>query len=681
MLVKPTIAQQSVYDLCAYILTFIGLLVCGFILQKIVPVESLVTENVKAIFIPSSRFYLVPETKERILFVALIGLLLPVNFIALRIVSLKTAQDKFFNNALLHKKIALLMSFMLLLPVCSAGFLPLIIGLPVIISKLQTLGLQICATVMLAAAVFLSASTLRPLILQPRKAISIRWLQLSLAVILSLVILISVLSFRVLSIFEVNEEQLWITHFEAVFYTVSQVVAGKTLLVDLPAQYGMYSEILKPIFSVIGLSVLNFTAVMAFLQIIGMLALLWLCLRLIKNNILKFFCVASLCLLMGETWRLRLSMVTGYYFDEVYQVWPLRFVFPALSLCVFYALQKHSKSYSAIILMAGFSGLAIVWNLDSGIPVFGAFLAYLFLRFVFPIDESREQVIKKTLLAIMVVLIGVISFGMYLQLKAGQAIQWQDWMKYQRIFYQTGFGMLPIPINTLHPWMAIIGVYVFAITGALSRRMQRKPALIWDLLFFMAIMGLGLFSYYQGRSHIINCIQVAWPAIIIAFILTDRTLRAIRGKLLPLVFLDALLPILLLGSLWTAIFINSVPMLLSVAQQHVQLMSQAPKTRVTENIAFIRHWTQGTKQAVIISPFQAVYFAETGLASAINGPGIVETMLVADFERFYYILRTEQTIRHLFVEEDQLPQVLAKIDRHYKIKARSGYGLVYLSAF
>ena len=154
MLVKPTIAQQSVYDLCAYILTFIGLLVCGFILQKIVPVESLVTENVKAIFIPSSRFYLVPEAKERFFFVALIGLLLPVNFIALRIVSLKTAQDKFFNNALLHKKIALLMSFMLLLPVCSAGFLPLIIGLPVIISKLQTLGLQICATVMLADAFF-----------------------------------------------------------------------------------------------------------------------------------------------------------------------------------------------------------------------------------------------------------------------------------------------------------------------------------------------------------------------------------------------------------------------------------------------------------------------------------------------------------------------------------------------
>jgi hypothetical protein len=357
----------------------------------------------------------------------------------------------------------------------------------------------------------------------------------------------------------------------------------------------------------------------------------------------------------------------------------LRFLFPALSLCTFYLLPKREKNYTAIALMAWFSGVAITWNLDSGIPVFGAFIAYLLLQAIFPIQNNRLLALKKILLAIAIVLIWLVSFGLYLQFKAEQTILWQDLLKYQQIFYQAGFFMLPMP-TTIAPWMAVIGVYIFAIIGALSRRIQKKHAPVWDMLFFMAILGLGLFAYYQGRSHILVLTGVLWPAMLIAFILADRTLRAIRVQLLPFVFIGTLVPVVLLGLMLTAVFINTLPILLSVAQHNGQIMSQAATTPVTENIAFIRQHTQQTKTAVIYSQHQAVYFAETGLASAVNGPGIVETILVSDLERFFNALRTKP-VAHVFVQQDKLTkltQVLAKLKGCYKIKAQSHYGLVYL---
>ena len=55
-------------------------------------------------------------------------------------------------------------------------------------------------------------------------------------------------------------------HFLAYFDSVVQVFLGKTLLVDMAPQYGLYALLLKPLFKVIGLSVLNFTLVMAGLK-------------------------------------------------------------------------------------------------------------------------------------------------------------------------------------------------------------------------------------------------------------------------------------------------------------------------------------------------------------------------------------------------------------------------------
>lgn len=100
---------------------------------------------------------------------------------------------------------------------------------------------------------------------------------------------------------------------------------------------------------------------------------------------------------------------------------------------------------------------------------------------------------------------------------------------------------------------------------------------------------------------------------------------------------------------------------------------------MTENIAFIHRCSINANKAAIISRNQAVYFAETGLISAVNGPGIGETILVADREQFFNQLFTKP-VEYLFVQQALLSkEMYAKLLQHYQVKARSKYGMVFLS--
>ena len=55
------------------------------------------------------------------------------------------------------------------------------------------------------------------------------------------------------------------SHFNVVFFPVVQVYQGKALLINCSSQYGLYPQLLLPLFCLVGLSVLSFTVVMALL--------------------------------------------------------------------------------------------------------------------------------------------------------------------------------------------------------------------------------------------------------------------------------------------------------------------------------------------------------------------------------------------------------------------------------
>ena len=464
-------------------------------------------------------------------------------------------------------------------------------------------------------------------------------------------------------------------HFEAVFYAVSQVMAGRTLLADLPAQYGLYAELLRPLFSITGLSVLKFTVLMTVLQGIACFALLAFCARTMHLTWLRCLAVLTLSMFVGSTWIAISDSPLGH---EYYQLWPIRFFFPAISLLAFLAARRRGMSQHWVGLTAALAGIAIVWNLESGIAVFGALVACLLVRLLFGDPSDRVQNARLFLTGLLLPIALVAIFFLFLSFKSDGRIHLLEWAKYQTIFYSTGFGMLPMSPRP-HPWMAVLGLYLYGIAGAVLAHFERKPSVDWDVILYLSIIGLGLFTYYQGRSHDVVLSFVIWPAILIAYLLADRTLRSVRAGRLPRPMAWSSTPVIIFGMLISLQWLIGVPKLVGMTYASVRAIASGPSASLNEAITFIQAKVGSDRAAEILDPGQSVYFAATGLGSATGGPGMVETLLVEDRDRLINGL-SAAPVGHVFIKlgpDGQIPLPYRGLLSVYRV-VETKNGLQYL---
>ncbi len=494
----------------------------------------------------------------------------------------------------------------------------------------------------------------------------------AISVALILIVVLTVIAGRIRSASMIYGDP----HFEAVFYTMSQVMVGKTLLADLPSQYGLYAELLRPLFAVVGFSVLKFTLVMTALQVIGCLALLKVCFALLRPTWVRILAVLSISLFVGSTW---VAISDSSFGHEYYQLWPIRFFFPAVSLLLFVEALRRGLPPRWVASMALVDGLAIIWNVESGIAVFGALIVPLLIRFLFDGAVARKRNAGVLALGALLPIAVVGGFFVVLYFKSSGALHPFDWFKYQMIFYSTGFGMLPMP-RYPHPWMTVLGFYLFAIVGAVWVRGAGQRSLHWDAMLYLAIMGFGLFTYYQGRSHDVVLSFVIWPAILIAFILADRVLRAVASGRLPKATAWSAVPVVLFGVLMSLRCLAGLPGLVATTYAEVKSVRAGRSAALDQTILFIKSKVGSADSAAIVDPGQAVLFAETGLASAEPGPGVVEMLLREDEDRFLTAILTSP-VPHLFIRpraDGSMPPPYSGLLAAYQV-TDSEQGLQYLT--
>ncbi|EKD54158.1 MAG: hypothetical protein ACD_60C00119G0004 [uncultured bacterium] len=484
-------------------------------------------------------------------------------------------------------------------------------------------------------------------------------------------------SFRVPSIYIVNHHLLWTSNFNAVFYSMAQVMAGKTLLFNLPAQYGLYAELLKPLFSLLGLSVFKFTLVMAFLEIMGLLALLMVLVQLLKSRLLILLAILSLCLDRAGVW-----MVVNYlYNDQYYQYDPIRFFFPAISILLFLNIIKKMDA-KKVILFSVIAALSSLWNIDTGVPIIGAFLSYLLAQSILGrAHVSRFYLLKLLGFAITTILFVLLVFAYYLRTKAGAPIHFGQLLQYQHTFYILGFLMIPLPRGGIYPWHIIFMTYLFGMCAAFYNWFKGYHSLRWDTVFYISVLGIGLFVYYTGRAHIYNLIAVSWPAFLLMFIFVDWLLRMISLKKLPLIFMTLCLPMVTLSVLLASNYLYGLPTLYRTGHPAwLALYHQTPNTTV-KNIVFIKKHLHGDQSAFIAAPNQAVYYGELGLEASIDGASETEIILQSDYDELQQELRTkalQKSIKHIFIQKNKLA-AFAKNLPGYRIAAASPSGLLYIT--
>ncbi len=443
-------------------------------------------------------------------------------------------------------------------------------------------------------------------------------------------------------------------------------------------QYGFYSFYLKPVFRVIGLTIYSFSLVMTVLYLLGIIAIAVPIYRNLQNIYLKLLLIPALCALQGG-----LIQVHAVW-DPYFQYYPIRFIVPALSVLMLYMILRTKKEnirFCLMVLSSFLLGFLVFWNFDSGIVTIIAWLGFFLLLAAAETFKCRSMFNPESLLFLAVagmlaLGVGVAGFILFTCDKSG--LSFARLFEMQRVFYLTGFNMLPIP-RSPHPWMAVAGVYVvtLVLTLPVILRTGLQCSTKRMLGLYIAIIGIGLFTYYQGRSHDRVLPAVIWPAIFCCFLACDWCLSVNSAKRLSLIMFLTLPFLILSVSLTVKLawnfpwYFNRIILLHQELATNELTTSIAPISYTFDSLSEYRN--EAPDSVLIIHPAESVYYVESGLHPL--------PLLSSEQERFF--LRKQETdmqniirsgtVRHLFINP-----ILIQTPRYEKIAEtiRSKYKLV-----
>ena len=414
-------------------------------------------------------------------------------------------------------------------------------------------------------------------------------------------------------------------HFEAVFYPLSQIMQGKTLLVDFQNQYGLYPHFLEPVFRVVGISALTFSITMATLSGATLL-LLYVSLRKVLHH--------GLFALLGIFVFFLFARVIppAIPFDPYFQNMPIRTLFPAILffLTISYLGRPSFRARSSLFLAAG---LGLLWNQDAGVVSLVSVIATLFYKDFCHMGIRRAVIALIGNLILTAVAIGLVlaAYGAFAFLRSSSWPDYGRMLTYQGIFYGAGYNCLPMKL--LHPWNALALVYLVAMVYAVHRRHEGNASLGTCAVVYFTILGCGIFSYFQGRSHDLNLTAVAYPAVFILLILArelwgdaaeGKALSFSRGLLLSL--------ILVFFGYVLLTFIGSQDRIAADLRRGMAALGHR-WCAMEDDVQFIKDHTRPGERIFIDSgKHMGVLYAETRTANPVNTPGFTELVLQKDLD-------------------------------------------------
>ncbi|MEI7952944.1 MAG: hypothetical protein WCH37_09750 [Synechococcaceae cyanobacterium ELA182] len=452
------------------------------------------------------------------------------------------------------------------------------------------------------------------------------------------------LAFRVFGFSHLSDSAVWSDHLDAVVAVFAQVRAGHTLLVDVPSQYGLYPEMLAPALSLLPSGLLGLTLAFAAIQLISLLSLMSVLRRRLHQPLVLLSALLALAMV-----TFGLHSLIGLRFSEpdpYFQYWPVRFVGPALSVPVTFWVFRH-LSWKRLLTMSVFTGLCLFWNIDSGAAVlYGQCMLFLLLS---GIAMARRHCggwrWRRLALASLCTMLGsMLTLSMLvflLSIKAGQPLQLAWLTSYQSTFYGLGLMMLPLPAWP-DAWHSVLALYTMALIIGLVQILDGRPLSHHLPLLYLPLLGAGLFAYFQGRSHFFNLVSVCWPALLIAALLTDRHLLALKHRLVPKT--SAALPaaglaVLLIPSL---ALMHDCPGLMRRLQEapiHHPDPSASPAPYLRTELEMVRRYCGALHPpCLILSKRQGIYALEAGSASDWKGPSPAELLLEADRQKLLHAI-------------------------------------------
>jgi uncharacterized membrane protein (UPF0136 family) len=420
---------------------------------------------------------------------------------------------------------------------------------------------------------------------------------------------------NVIDILYITDGVMFTSHFNAVFHSVATVVSGKYLLVNEFNQYGLYPHFIEPIFRVVDLSVSSFTWTMSLLIMVT-----WICWYLVLKKIMLNYYI----LIAGFYTLLFFGYIQAKLRseDSYFQYFPIRSLFPALLICMatYYFISKTRWKYFLIHVI---SAISVLWNLETGTIVMITWIGTLIFD-----DICRKVSVKKWFIHVVYSAIAFIcvmgGYSFYIWLRSGFIPDFLQLSSYIQYFYEYGFYMLPMTL--FHPWNLVAIIYMIGIVVSLIAMYNRQQSFQNTMIFAISIMGCGLFSYYQGRSHDVVLNYAWYPSFVLLAIFADRWWHQSRDRKITLQFILALV---LVGVMASSIF-SVFYYYKNIIDRTVQRWSADESSSIETRTEFIKNWTFYGEEELFLSYHSGIYYSTSKTVPVVDIPGPSEAFLIKD---------------------------------------------------
>jgi putative flippase GtrA len=430
---------------------------------------------------------------------------------------------------------------------------------------------------------------------------------------------------------------------DPVIYPISQLMAGKSLLVNMTSFYGLYPFFLTPIFKVVGLSVLKFSFVMGLLVVVSLLCLWGTMCNVIKNKGLLF--LGFLFTVFYSLFATRVSL--EYYF----QYWPIRFLFPCLGLflmSIYFKKESRSLYYFSFLVYS----IGVFWNFDVGVVMFLSWfilLVYHELSKRHPRRILTIKILKHLFVATVTFFFVVCYFVLRTYVVSGRIPDFILFFQYQKIFL-SGYLMIKMLLPP-HTWNIIILVYLVGLLISAKAFYLEKIEYIEKIIFLLSVVGIGLFAYYEGQSSDVTLFRTSYPALILMVIFADCLWERIKkygfqiyGEVIIFVFLLFVISSTPFSFVFNGgTYFNFV----KAAETNIRLRSSV----MFENIDFIKKHTYfGEGIFILTYPEQGVYYTESKTHSIIDVTSIIDIPLPKEMDVVVDFLNDNKNVQ-IFVQQ------------------------------
>lgn len=440
--------------------------------------------------------------------------------------------------------------------------------------------------------------------------------------------------------------------FYVLLATITQVFHGHTVLVDMPSQYGvLYPYLGALVVSLFGFSIKPLSVFFVSLVFLSLCFILLAMYRKLRFSALSALLAAAVVGLSHPFYYAAILGINPYHMAPYYAYLPIRVVFGAFML-YFSKLYLDSPSAGKYLAGTAVAGAAVLWNMDTGLVLVLSWLALLAYRELSQrraLPESLLRILGHAAAAAFAVLLWGGVYALFAKYRSGAYPDWGMAGRYQALFYKSGFMMLRMKLFDL--WQVPLLVYAVTLYKTVEKLARREMSAQDNWYFYIAVYGLGIFSYFQGRSHIFCLTAVVYPAaMLIAFYAHDLITSlapAVQTSPGDGLWRRAVLAALLCPLLLSLYALSAGPGYL------LKLAKESGRTNVSSEladaVAFLRENNRDSGVLVLSTSADKIYFLSgsasplplASLAEVILQEDVAKVQALIDSGRIKYVLRGE----------------------------------------